>query len=65
MSRQVVQLAQVNFAYGDNVFLPHSAGVLQAHAQAQPELAKAYQFRPPLFLRDDPARCRVRFGGYR
>ncbi len=54
MNKQVVQLAQVNFQYGQNVFLPHSAGVLQAYAQAQPELAKAYEFRPPLFLREDP-----------
>jgi len=49
-----VQLAQVNFRYGNNVFLPHSAGMLQAYAQSIPEIAAAFHFRPPLFLRDDP-----------
>lgn len=46
-----VQLVQVNYAYGSNVFLPYSAGMLQAYALSQPDLASGYEFLTPLFLR--------------
>lgn len=46
-----VQLVQVNYAYGSNVFLPYSAGMLQAYALSQPDLVSGYEFLTPLFLR--------------
>jgi len=49
-----ILLAQVNQSYGRNTFLPYSVGCLQAYAQAQPDLAEAYDFLPLLFLREDP-----------
>lgn len=47
----VVQLVQANYCYGPNAFLPYSAGLLQAYAQAQPDLAARYQFSPIVFQR--------------
>lgn len=48
-----VYLAQVNHAYGRNVFLPYSVGLLQAYALTIPEIKQAYSFRELLFLRED------------
>ncbi len=53
ISRNVL-LAQVNFQYGDNVFVPYSVGSLQAYAQTIPEIVENFQFQPLLFRRDDP-----------
>lgn len=49
--KPAVQLVQVNYAYGSNVFLPYSVGMLQAYALSQPDLASSYEFLTPLFLR--------------
>lgn len=46
-----VQLAQVNYRYGNNVFLPYSVGMIQAYALSQPDLAEHYEFAQPMFLR--------------
>ncbi len=46
-----VQLVQVNYAYGRNVFLPYSVGLIQAYAISQPDIAGHYEFLEPLYLR--------------
>lgn len=45
-------LSQPNHRYGNNVFLPYSVGLLQAHAFADPQIAAAYSFEEMLFLRE-------------
>ncbi|MDB5194410.1 MAG: hypothetical protein JWN50_424 [Parcubacteria group bacterium] len=52
--RRSVQLAQVNFQYGTNVFVPYSVGSLQAYALSVPEIKENFEFQNPLFRRDDP-----------
>ncbi|MEK6840544.1 MAG: radical SAM protein [Nanoarchaeota archaeon] len=55
MARNVC-LAQVNNKFGENkVFLPYSVGLLQAHAQAQPDLRGEYNFARSIFMREDPS----------
>jgi len=54
MARNVC-LAQVNHKYGHNkVFLPYSAGLLQAHAKAQQDINESYKFSRLIFLRENP-----------
>ena len=53
MSKRNVYLAQVNHAYGRNVFLPYSVGLLQAYAMSVPEIKQAYLFKDLFFLRED------------
>lgn len=48
-------MAQVNYHYGKNIFIPYSIGSLQAYAQTFPEIRESFQFQTPLFLREDPA----------
>ena len=49
-----VQLAQINNTYAGNAWLPYSAGIVQANAQAQFDLRETYRFASPIFLREDP-----------
>ncbi|OHA99041.1 MAG: hypothetical protein A3H52_03050 [Candidatus Zambryskibacteria bacterium RIFCSPLOWO2_02_FULL_39_26] len=49
-----VQLVQVNYQYGQNVFVPYSVGSLQAYAETVPEIRNSFNFQEPLFLREDP-----------
>jgi putative methyltransferase len=62
MQKRIVQLAQVNYQYGNNVFLPHSAGMLQAYAESFAEIQDNFQFLPILFLRENPADVVKRVG---
>ena len=48
-----VFLAQVNYRYGDNVFIPYSVATLQAYAQTDSEIRNNFEFQPALFLRED------------
>lgn len=48
-------MAQPNYQYGQNVFIPYSVGSLQAYAETFPEIREGFQFQNPLFLRTDPA----------
>lgn len=48
-----VYLSQINHAYGKNVFLPYSVGLLQAYAQTIPEIRQSYSFKELFFLRED------------
>ncbi len=54
MNKRNVQLVQVNYRYGSNVFVPYSVGSLQAYAETIPEIKKNFRFQEPLFLREDP-----------
>jgi len=47
-------LAQVNYRYGDNAFMPYSVATLQAYAQTDSEVRNNFDFQPLLFLREDP-----------
>lgn len=49
--RLTVQLVQVNYRYGNNVFLPYSIGCLQAAVEDSPELSRVVEFRTPVFER--------------
>ena len=49
-----VLMAQANYHYGKNVFIPYSVGSLQAYAQTFPEICESFRFQRPLFLRTNP-----------
>ena len=49
-----VLMAQANYHYGKNVFIPYSVGSLQAYAQIFPEIKESFRFQRPLFLRTNP-----------
>src|SRR3989344_2603764 len=49
-----VFLVQVNYRYGNNVFMPYSIGSIQAYCQTDPEIRTNFNFQPLLFLRDEP-----------
>lgn len=50
-----VYLSQVNHAFGKNVFLPYSIGLLQAYAQTISEIKSAFEFKELQYLRESPA----------
>lgn len=47
-----VYLAQVNYLYGHNCFLPYSVGRLWAYAQQDPVINSEYELAELLFLRE-------------
>jgi len=49
-----VALVQVNYRFGNNVFLPHSAGLIRAYCESIPEIADNFQFLDFVYLREDP-----------
>lgn len=50
-----VVMAQVNYQYGNNIFVPYAVGSLQAYAETINEVRENFHFQEPLFLRKDPA----------
>jgi putative methyltransferase len=48
-----VYLCQVNSRFGDQAFLPYSAGMIQAYCQHQEGIVSQFEFQPFLFLRED------------
>ncbi len=54
-TRHSVLLVQVNYHYGDNVFIPYSIGSLQAYAETFAEVREHFHFLRPLFLRHAPS----------
>lgn len=54
--KQGVYLCQVNYQFGNNVFLPYSAGLLKAYCRNIPEINDNYEFKPFIFLREEPAK---------
>ena len=51
---QNVVLVQVNYRFGNNVFLPHSAGLIRAYCESIPEIAENFEFLDFVYLREDP-----------
>ncbi|MBC8281274.1 MAG: radical SAM protein [Chloroflexi bacterium] len=49
-----VCLVQVNYQYGNNVFLPHSVGLVQAYCQTIPQIQENFKFLDFVYLREDP-----------
>ena len=49
-----IYLAQVNYQYGNNTFLPYSVGRLWAHAKQSSDIAANYRVAEFLFLRENP-----------
>ncbi len=49
-----IYLAQINYLHGKSTFLPYAVGTLIANAKAQGELADFYDFKEPIFIREDP-----------
>ena len=49
-----VYLAQVNYSYGNNLFLPYSVGLLQAYCQTIDRIDDSFAFKELIYLRDDP-----------
>lgn len=49
-----VCLVQVNYQYGNNVFLPHSVGLIQAYCQTIQQIQENFKFLDFVYLRGDP-----------
>lgn len=49
-----IYLFQFNFKYGNEVFLPYSAGMLWAYAKTHKEIEDNYENKDFIFLREDP-----------
>lgn len=60
VTKHNIYLCQVNNRYGDNVFLPHSVGMLQAYCLTIKEIAAHFEFKGFVYLREDPARVAAR-----
>lgn len=52
--RENVSLVQVNYQYGNNVFLPHSVALIQAYCQTIPQIQENFNFLDFVYLREDP-----------
>ena len=48
-----VQLVQLNYKYGDQVYLPYSVGVLQTFVKQKKEIRENYNFKEFIFLREN------------
>ncbi len=49
-----IYLAQINYLHGKSTFLPYAVGTLIANAKAQGELDAFYDFKEPIFIRENP-----------
>lgn len=48
-----IYMAQINYLHGKSTFLPYAVGTLIANASADSEIAAYYDFKEPLFIRED------------
>ena len=48
-------MVQVDYLHGKSIFLPLAVGSLIACAKADPALDAVYDFKEPIFIREDPA----------
>ncbi len=55
-----IYLAQINYLHGKSTFLPYAAGTLIAAAKANEELNAFFEFKEPLFIRENTDRVIVR-----
>lgn len=53
IKKRRIVMAQVNYQYGNNVFVPYAVGSLQAYAETIPKVRDNFDFLEPLFLRKD------------
>ena len=49
-----VALVQVNYKFGNNVFLPHSVGLIRAYCESIPEISDNFKFLDFVYLRQNP-----------
>lgn len=52
MEKLTVQMVQFNNAYGNNVFIPYSMGILKAFCQKDSLIRDSYEFLPFLYRRE-------------
>ena len=48
-----IYMAQINYLHGKSTFLPYAVGTLIANAKANGEINDFYNFKEPLFIRED------------
>lgn len=53
-ARSALYLFQFSFRYGDEIYLPYSAGILWAYAQTFPEIAQRFDNKQFVFVREQP-----------
>ena len=53
-AKRNVYLCQVNHQFGNQAWLPYSAGMIQAYCQRNDEITENFEFKELLFLREDP-----------
>ena len=49
-----VYLCQFSHLYGDNIYLPYSAGTVWAYSRSLPDIADRYELKDFIFVREDP-----------
>ena len=52
-----VYMAQINYLHGKSTFLPYAVGTLIANAKSLDEISDFYDFKEPLFIREDAEKC--------
>lgn len=52
MRKTIIQMLQMNNSYGNNVFIPYSAGILKAYSEKDNLIRDKYEFRPFIYKRD-------------
>ena len=57
-----VQLVQLNYKYGDQVYLPYSVGVLQTFVKQKKEIRENYNFKEFIFLRENVSNIANKIG---
>ena len=63
MSEKIsVQLVQLNYKYGDQVYLPYSVGVLQTFVKQKKEIRENYNFKEFIFLRENVSNIANKIG---
>ena len=63
MSKKIsVQLVQLNYKYGDQVYLPYSVGVLQTFVKQKKEIRENYNFKEFIFLRENVSNIANKIG---
>ena len=50
-----VSLIQVNYKFGNNVFLPYSVGLIRAYCESIPVIVDNFNFLNFVYMREDPA----------
>ena len=53
-AKKNLYMCQFSHLYGDNIYLPYSAGCVWAYARTIPEIAEQYDMKRWIFVRDEP-----------